>query len=74
MLHRRFVAIRGPVAQFPSDRRTNLVGTSEDLTIDAYFSLLRRDHCQTFFPTVVLFGSSILHMLYMDGVWELLEE
>lgn len=37
MLLRRFVAIRGPVAQSLSDRRTNLVGTSEDLTIDAEF-------------------------------------
>ncbi|KAK3082830.1 hypothetical protein FSP39_006584 [Pinctada imbricata] len=34
---RRLVAIRGPVVQFRSDRGTNFVGATEDLSIDAEF-------------------------------------
>ncbi|XP_062584179.1 uncharacterized protein LOC134245966 [Saccostrea cucullata] len=34
---RRFVALRGPVTQFRSDRGTNFVGASEDLSINVEF-------------------------------------
>ena len=34
---RRLLAIRGPVTQFRSDRGTNFVGATDDLSIDAYF-------------------------------------
>ena len=34
---RRLLAIRGPVTQFRSDRGTNFVGATDDLSIDAHF-------------------------------------
>lgn len=34
---RRFVAVRGPVKQYRSDRGTNFVGAASELSIDAHF-------------------------------------
>ncbi|XP_062610110.1 uncharacterized protein LOC134271902 [Saccostrea cucullata] len=34
---RRFVAVRGPVKQYRSDRGTNFVGAAKELNIDAHF-------------------------------------
>ncbi|KAK3107001.1 hypothetical protein FSP39_004706 [Pinctada imbricata] len=66
---RRFVAIRGKVAEFRSDRGTNFVGCTDDLEIDAVNvedsdvkDFLYNNGCKWIFNTP--------HSSHMGGVWE----
>nr|XP_034322379.1 uncharacterized protein LOC117688425 [Crassostrea gigas] len=66
---KRFVAIRGPVTQFRSDRGTNFVGALEDLTIDAEF--IEKGPVLDFLSnnrTTWKFNPP--HAPHMGGVWE----
>ncbi|XP_053375012.1 uncharacterized protein LOC128547190 [Mercenaria mercenaria] len=66
---RRFIAIRGPVRVFRSDRGTNFVGATDCMKIDAIN--VEDETTKKFFDsqrTVWLFNSP--HSSHMGGVWE----
>ena len=66
---RRFVAIRGKVKQFRSDRGTNFVGATPDLRIDSINvedELVKKYLYDT--GTVWVFNTP--HSSHMGGVWE----
>ena len=66
---RRFVAIRGKVKQFRSDRGTNFVGATSDLRVDAIN--VEDEHVKKYMynsGTVWIFNTP--HSSHMGGVWE----
>ncbi|XP_061169198.1 uncharacterized protein LOC133178524 [Saccostrea echinata] len=66
---RRFVAIRGPVIQFRSDRGTNFIGATQDLSINAEF--VEKGPVGTFLSnsrTSWVFNPP--HASHMGGAWE----
>lgn len=66
---RRFIAIRGPVVQFRSDRGTNFIGATQDLSINAEF--VEKGPVGTFLSNS---GTSWIfnppHASHMGGAWE----
>lgn len=66
---RRFVAIRGPVVQFRSDRGTNFIGATENLSINAEF--VERGPVQTFLSkSRTSWKFNPPHASHMGGAWE----
>ena len=66
---RRFVAIRGKVKQFRSDRGTNFVGSTADLRIDAIN--IEDGHVKKYlYDTGVTWVFNTPHSSHMGGVWE----
>ena len=66
---RRFVAIRGKVKQFRSDRGTNFVEATSDLRVDAIN--VEDEHVKKYMynsGTVWIFNTP--HSSHMGGVWE----
>lgn len=65
---RRFIAVRGNVKEFRSDRGSNFVGSVNKLGIESINVEDRLSHiCQI----RELYGSSILHIpAHMGGIWE----
>ena len=66
---RRFVAIRGKVKQFRSDRGTNFVGSTDDLQIDAIN--VENEHVKKYlYDTGTVWVFNTPHSSHMGGVWE----
>jgi hypothetical protein len=66
---RRFIAIRGPLVQFRSDRGTNFVGATSELSIDPMF--IEKEPVKGFLSnnkTSWLFNPPYAH--HMGGAWE----
>ena len=66
---RRFIAVRGKVKQFRSDRGTNFVGATDDLKINA-INVEDETVKQFFLDTGSTWLFNTPHSSHMGGVWE----
>ena len=66
---RRFISLRGPVTQFRSDRGTNFLGATEDLSIDSDF--VEKGPVADFLSnSKVVWKFNPPHSPHMGGAWE----
>lgn len=66
---RRLIAIRGPVVQFRSDRGTNFVGATENLSIDSEF--VEKEPVEKFLSgSCAKWKFNAPHASHMGGAWE----
>lgn len=66
---RRFIAIRGPVMEFRSDRGTNFIGATDDLRIDT-INIEDGPTNRFLFNSGTIWKFNAPHSSHMSGVWE----
>ncbi|XP_065939434.1 uncharacterized protein [Magallana gigas] len=66
---RRFIAIRGPVMEFRSDRGTNFIGATEDLRIDT-INIEDGPTNRFLFNSGTIWKFNAPHSSHMSGAWQ----